>query len=601
MSSFADTIPDIPKGEGFSAWKDYIWFLGYALRSSKKRAILLVIIFLLTPFTTAGYLFSTKELIDALTARNTSHAEIMFGVLLGLFLLGEIAEVARQYLNDSLRFTLDHRIQQDSIEILQRLDPALVEHPKFLAFYHAFRQQGMKDFLSMAQGGYWITYRSFQILGTLAVFTLMPWWVALAIVLLGIPIYFAQRAEQAWSWQILSMESREGRRGNYYMDVLLGSQWLSARWMFGLHRIFFPKWKKLMDNAVSMRLKQLYLSLKSQSFGTLMVFIGYALGCGVLAKQALVTGSVGALIVFFPAYAQFSNVFLGILYEISSMRARLPSAQLMRGIMRLPARKDGQKHLSKQPLVVEFDRLSFHYPDQEREVLQNISLTLREGESVALVGLNGAGKSTFFKILAGIYQPTSGRLLVNGVPLQEIRSEEWRRALGYMTQSVPAFDDTVREQIRYGDADHPWAKRGTLALSVSGFGEIASGLPRGLETHIGRSYGMPEDDPIELSGGQRQLLMIAQTLYRRARVFIFDEPTSAVDAEKEERFFEKLPEAVSGKLCLMVSHRFSVLRRARRILVMDAGKIIEDGSHEELIAKEGRYAELFALQAKMYQ
>ena len=112
---------------------------------------------------------------------------------------------------------------------------------------------------------------------------------------------------------------------------------------------------------------------------------------------------------------------------------------------------------------------------------------------------------------------------------------------------------------------------------------------------------MPEDEPIELSGGQRQLLMIAQTLYRRARIFIFDEPTSAVDVEKEEHFFSNLPEAVQEKLCIVVSHRFSVLRRAKRVLVMDAGKIIEDGSHDELVTRQGRYAELFALQAKMYQ
>ncbi len=111
---------------------------------------------------------------------------------------------------------------------------------------------------------------------------------------------------------------------------------------------------------------------------------------------------------------------------------------------------------------------------------------------------------------------------------------------------------------------------------------------------------MPEDEPIDLSGGQRQLLMIAQTLFRPARVLIFDEPTSAVDAEKEDAFFSKLPEAVEGRLCMVVSHRFSVLRRAERILVMDSGKIIEDGSHDELLAKQGRYAELFALQAKMY-
>ena len=122
-----------------------------------------------------------------------------------------------------------------------------------------------------------------------------------------------------------------------------------------------------------------------------------------------------------------------------------------------------------------------------------------------------------------------------------------------------------------------------------------------METHVGKVYAMPEDEAIELSGGQKQILAIARTLYRNARLYIFDEPTSAVDAEREESFFAKLPETLQGKTLLFVSHRFSTLRRAKRILVIDQGKIIEDGSHEDLVVLKGRYAELFTLQAKMYQ
>ncbi|MBP7006026.1 ABC transporter ATP-binding protein [Patescibacteria group bacterium] len=600
MSSFAETIPDIPKGKGFAAWKDYAWFLRYALQSSKKRSALLVFVFLLTPITVAGQLFATKGLIDALTNHDTSRAEMLFVGLIGLFFLNGITEDIRGYLKEILRYALEHRIKEDVMQSLNRLDPALVEHPKFQALYHAY-EEGRGDLVGAANGGYWILYWMLQLIGVSSVFFLLPWWVAVVILLLSIPILIAQKSEQDWSWAILSMESREGRRANYYKSVLLSPQWLSSRWILGLHDIFFSRWKKIMEGGIKMREKQSILRVRNQSFVLLMLFVGYALGCGSLVKEALVTGSVGSLVAFFSAYGQFGGMLANIFGEMSWVRTRLPVTQMMRKMINLPVRKDGRKHLPKQSLTIEFDRVWFRYPDQETDVLKGISLTLQEGESVALVGLNGAGKSTFFKILAGIYQPTGGRVLINGVPLQEIRSHEWQKALGFMTQSVPSFDDTVREQIRYGDADHPWAKRGTLALNVSGFGEIASGLPRGLDTHVGRNYSMPEDQPVDLSGGQRQLLMIAQTLYRRARVFIFDEPTSAVDAEKEERFFEKLPEAVEGRLCMMVSHRFSVLRRARRILVMDAGCIIEDGSHEELMAKEGRYAELFVLQSKMYQ
>jgi ATP-binding cassette subfamily B protein len=139
------------------------------------------------------------------------------------------------------------------------------------------------------------------------------------------------------------------------------------------------------------------------------------------------------------------------------------------------------------------------------------------------------------------------------------------------------------------------------AVAVRGLGEVVSSLPRGLDTVVGRRYSLPEDEAIELSGGQKQIVTIARTVYRRARVYVFDEPTSAVDAEKEESFFAALPKTLEGKTLLFVSHRFSTLRRAKRILVIDAGRLIEDGSHEELLVKQGRYAELFTLQAKMYQ
>lgn len=600
MSSFAEQIPDIPKGKGKQAYKDLVWFLAYAFSASKKQTFFLTVIFIGAPLFTSGYIFLTKGLVDALTTQDRSLAIHMFIGLAIITLLRALMEQLRQYMQDLIRLSLDLRIKEDTMRILHRLDPAVLEHPRFQSFYHAFEEQ-RGSLLSVAQGGYWVIYRGLQLLGTASIFLLIPWWVTGVIFLFILPVIAVQRLEKTWSWQILSMESREGRRGNYYKEALIGSRWLTSRWTLGLHELFFPKWQKLITDAIQRRYKQSNLRLRGQLVVSLMTFSGFILGAGTLAREAFLAGNVGALVVFFPAYGEFSSSLGSVLFEFSWIQTQLPSVQMMRTLWKVAAREDGTRLLPKKPLEIVFDRVQFSYPDQKELVLKGISTTFREGEYLALVGLNGAGKSTFLKLLAGIYKPTSGQILVNGIPLTDIRSDQWQKSLGYMTQNVPDFDDTVREQIRYGDAKHKWSARGELALKVSGFSEIVKELPRGLETHVGRAYGMPEDEPVELSGGQRQLLMIAQTLYRRARLFIFDEPTSAVDAEKEEHFFLNLPEAVQGRLCIVVSHRFSVLRRAKRVLVMDAGRIIEDGSHDELVEKKGRYAELFALQAKMYQ
>lgn len=599
MSSVAH-IPEIPKGEGLPAWKAYFWFLRYTYAASKKQATILLLSLIFVPITSAGMIWVTKLLIDLLSAGNFVEARSFFWLMAGMFLLQVVTGRAKDYIRDISRLTLDYRTKEDLMGHLKKLDPAMIEHPRFQTLYHAF-EESRGNLLSAAQEGYWVIFTALEVVSSASVFLLLPWWLAVLMVLpLGF-LLISLRHERKWAWGILDMESREGRRGHYYKVVLLSPDWLAHRWALGLHDLFFKRWKQIAGKALALRTHESWLRIRSQSLSDIMSLIGVIGGGFYLFNQSLRTGVVGSFVVFIPAFRQLIGSFSSLIAGIGWLQKQLVGPQLFRMMLTLPDRDDGIRRLPRQPLHIEFDRVSFTYPDQSKPVLKSVSLTLREGEYVALVGLNGAGKSTFLKLLAGIYRPTSGTIRINGVPIDEIRSDEWVKALGYLNQGTPNFDDTVENIIRYGNPSIAWGARAKQALRVSGFDEVVKGLEKGTQTHIGRSFGMPEDKPVELSGGQRQLLMIAQTLYRKARILILDEPTSAVDAEKEDGFFSRLPESVEGRLAVVVSHRFSVLRRAERILVMDDGKIIEDGSHDELVAKEGRYAELFALQAKMYQ
>jgi ATP-binding cassette subfamily B protein len=268
----------------------------------------------------------------------------------------------------------------------------------------------------------------------------------------------------------------------------------------------------------------------------------------------------------------------------------------------LEQEKDEGLDIPPGRLEVAFEDVWFRYPGGTEDVLRGLTFSFGEGDHLALVGLNGAGKTTILRLLMRVYDPTQGRITVNGVDLRELRPSAWRRALAVMGQDSNWFEDSVHNEVLNGDlsAGEDAERLGT-AVTVSGLGEVIKDLPRGIDTVVGRRYSLPEDEAIQLSGGQNQIVTIARTVYRNARAYVFDEPTSAVDAEKEERFFSALPEALDGRALLFVSHRFSTLRRAKRIIVVDSGHIIEDGSHEELMAKQGRYAELFTLQAKMYQ
>lgn len=599
MSSVAH-IPEIPKGEGLPAWKAYFWFLRYTYAASKKQAAILLLSLIFVPVTSAGMIWVTKVLIDLISAGNFTEAKPFFWLMAAVFLLQAATDHVKDYIRDISRLTLDFRTKEDLMRHLQTLDPAMIEHPRFQTLYHAF-EESRGNLLGAAQEGYWFIFTVLEVLSSAAIFLLLPWWLA---VLMCAPLLFlllSLRHERKWAWGILDMESREGRRGNYYKMVLLNPSWLVHRWVLGLHGLFFRRWNQIASKALDMRRRESLLRVRSQALSNIITLIGLIGGGWYLFNQSLLTGEVGSFVVFIPSFRRLTGSFSVLIAGFGWLQKQLVGPQLFRMILTLPTREDGVRHLPRQPLRIEFDHVSFSYPDQAKPVLKDVSLALREGEYVALVGLNAAGKSTFLKLLAGIYRPTSGKILINGVPIEDVRSDDWVKALAYMNQDTPHFDDTVESIIRYGNPTVPWGARAKQVLRVSGFDEVVKGLEKGAKTHVGRSFGMPEDKPIELSGGQRQLLMIAQTLYRKARVLILDEPTSAVDAEKEDAFFSKLPEAVEGRLAVVVSHRFSVLRRAERILVMDDGKIIEDGSHDELVSKEGRYAELFTLQAKMYQ
>ncbi len=598
MSSFS-FIPDIPKGQGLEAWKTYAWFLRYAFFATKRQTAIIVASLIFGPLSAAGMLWLTRQFIDSLTAGNIDQAKNAFIFLIAVTVIGIIAERGREYVRETARLSLDFRLRQDMILHLRALDPAVIEHPRFQALYHAYETQ-RGYLLSVAQEGYWLLFTLFVAFGYASVLFLLPWWTLIAMTLPFAVLIRSMRHEKTWSWGVLNYESRQGKRGWYFSSILLDTAWLQHRWTLGLHQRFYAAWKGIFEKGLQLKLREGALRVGSNLLADMVLIIGMFGGAMVLFRDAIETGVVGALVVFFPAFRSFSERVTSALSGFGWLQKQLMIPQLLHQVLSLPARVEGKKLLPKQPLQIEFDHVSFAYPDTTQEILHDLCLSVREGEYTALVGLNGAGKSTFLKLLAGIYRPTSGRILVNGIPLESIRSDAWVQALGYMNQDVPKFEDTVQNIIRYGNPTAPWGKRAKEVLRVSGFDEMIASFPRKDQTYIGRTHNMPEDEPIDLSGGQRQLLMIAQTLFRPARVLIFDEPTSAVDAEKEDAFFSKLPEAVEGRLCMVVSHRFSVLRRAERILVMDSGKIIEDGSHDELLAKQGRYAELFALQAKMY-
>ena len=233
-------------------------------------------------------------------------------------------------------------------------------------------------------------------------------------------------------------------------------------------------------------------------------------------------------------------------------------------------------------------------------MLNGLDLTLRAGECTAIVGLNGAGKTTLVKLLTRLYEPTAGTLLVDGNDARDLTIDSWRRQIGVIFQDFNRYELSVSDNIAFGAIARPRDEaRIADAAGKAGIGDVAAALPVGYDTILARHY----DDGAELSGGEWQRVAIARALYAvaaGARVLVLDEPTAALDVRAEVAFFDQFVELTRGVTSLLISHRFSSVRRADRIVVLEHGRVVEDGTHDSLVAAGGRYADLFHLQAERF-
>jgi len=359
------------------------------------------------------------------------------------------------------------------------------------------------------------------------------------------------------------------------------------------HRRYYKRFEKAYEGSLFMMIITGLVQISA-------LFITQAINIAAVLAGKL---TIGSFTLFFQQTIVLSGSAIQTLDDYSSMNMRSKYIDNYFEFMKYPnaivlPKKAESLPKKPTPPVIEFKNVFFKYPDSERFVLKDFSLKIRSGEKIALVGENGAGKSTIIKLILRFYDVSDGEILINGVNIKNLDLNEWYREIGALFQDFIKYQFTFRENIIYGNLE----KKDDLkafkeALKKSGAENILLDLPNKEDQIVGKTF----EEGIDLSGGQWQKLALARAFFRDAPVLILDEPTSAIDAKAEYEIFENVQKLQADKTVIIISHRFSTVRNADRIVVLDEGKIIEEGNHKALIDKKGLYEELFNIQAKGYK
>lgn len=306
------------------------------------------------------------------------------------------------------------------------------------------------------------------------------------------------------------------------------------------------------------------------------------------ASYGIVVALVSAVQSVYGCAERLAEDFASVLKSGVSMR-------YLQKFMELPeVKKAGRDKVSAEPVCLRFDNVFFRYPDAEKEVLKGVSFTIEPGQRVALVGENGSGKTTIVKLLCGLYQPVSGSITLNGTDIRQLPSEYLQKVFGTAFQDFSRYEFTVRQNVAISAVENMKEDREVLEAL-----EQAQALD--LRNMIDQPVGMIEADGRNLSGGQWQKLALARAYFKKGQLLILDEPTASMDPKAESGLYASFLKMMRCRTCIVVSHRLAIAKQCDQIIVLDQGRIVQKGAHEELLAQGGLYRDMFRAQSQWYQ
>lgn len=427
-------------------------------------------------------------------------------------------------------------------------------------------------------------------------------WLLLILVVAVIPSFVGETKFNNESYSLSRSWTPERREIDYLRYIGASNETAKEVKIFGLEGFLADRFKVISDRYFLANQK---LAIRRASWGAFFSILGtlsyYTAYVFVIWQAVAGAITIGTLTFLSGAFSRLQGLLQGIVSRFSRIAETSLYLQDLFDFFELrPLSGDHSgKHPVPRPIRegFVFENVSFKYPDSETYAIRNLSFTLHPGEKLALVGENGAGKTTIVKLLAHLYEPTEGRILLDGIDLCDYDPEDLRREIGIIFQDYVRFMFTAGENIAIGNISE---KENRPRIETSAHKSLADTVVETLPKRYDQMLGKRFSGGVDLSGGQWQKVALARAYMREAQLIILDEPTAALDARAEHEVFLRFAELMHGKAAVLISHRFSTVRMADRILFLEHGRLLELGSHEELVAQGGKYAELFRLQAKGY-
>ncbi len=526
-------------------------------------------------------------------------AIIQLAIFVGSSLLQAVGNITQQLMQEKVSITVQSQIMAHA----NTLDLADFENATYYDQLQEAQRESQRRPVMMVSQVFGLA-RSIITFGSMvALLASLSWWIAALTLLSPIPAFIS---DSRYGWQGFGMMRRHSpvrRAMGYLTSLMTTDQYAKEVKLFTAGDHFIDRYNSVAQGYYQ-ETKNLLVHRYLAGFGwgslTTLASSGTFLYVAILAIRGQVT--LGALTVYTQAANQVQGAFQGILggiqgiYENGLYLSTL--ADLMDRQPRISAPEEPVPVTVPFTRGIEFRNVTYRYPDRDVKALDDVSFVIEPGETIALVGQNGAGKSTIVKLIGRLYDPDEGQILINGVDIREYDPAELRRQISVMFQDFATYQFSAADNIGIGNVEL-MTEQALIeaAANRAGADVVINRLPAGYQTALGKWF----EGGHQLSGGEWQKVALARAFMRDAQIMILDEPTAALDARAEYELFARIQELTTGKIALYISHRFSTARVADRIFVLERGRLVQAGTHEELMLQGGSYADLFELQAASYR